>query len=139
MKKILSIIVLGLLLSTSVSIAELNHEWTKVQKTKSGRDGYVDLINLYKGDDEYIMYWDMVDYGKADRNGVRSNTFLWEGYCNTFRFTLIKRVFYDEAMAKGVGRNIRIKKLKTFIPEAGTFGEKTAQLVCGKIDKTGLQ
>ena len=65
----------------------------------------------------------------------RSNAFLWEGYCNTFRFSLIKRVFYDEAMAKGVGRNIPIKKLKTFIPEPGTFGEKAAQLVCGKKDK----
>tara|TARA_B110000977_G_scaffold12727_1_gene16169 strand:- start:173 stop:589 length:417 start_codon:yes stop_codon:yes gene_type:complete len=134
-KKLLGIVVLGLLLSTNVSIAELNHEWTKVQKTKSGGDGYVDLINLYEGDDGYIMYWDMVDFGKADRNGVRSNAFLWEGYCNTFRFSLIKRVFYDEAMAKGVGRNIPIKKLKTFIPEPGTFGEKAAQLVCGKKDK----
>ena len=116
-----------------VSESENNHEWTKVQKTNSGRDGYVDLVNLKK-DGDHMYYWDLIDYGKPDQYGDSSNTVYWRVNCITLASKMIKQLYYKGPMATGAAQSIPIKSHQKGwgIFDPGTFGDKAARMVCKK-------
>ena len=114
-------------------IYEIQHEWTKVQKTNSGRVGYVDLVNLKK-DGDHMYYWDLIDYGKPDQYGDSSNTVYWKVNCITLASKMIKQLFYKGPMATGAGKSIPLKShQKGWVAVGpGTFGDKAARMVCKK-------
>ena len=116
-----------------VSESEIHHEWTTVQKTNSGRDGYVDLVNLKK-DGDHMYYWDLIDYGKPDQYGDSSNAIYWKVNCITLANKMIKQLFYKGPMATGAGQSIPIKSHQKGwgISDPGTFGDKAARMVCKK-------
>ena len=89
-KKLLSIIVLSLFLSSSA-----NAEWTKVSRTTAKDVYYVDFENI-KVEGNLIYYWELMKYGAPTKDGTLSHKIYQVIDCSNFSSKPLRFIFYTD-------------------------------------------
>ena len=103
MKKILGIIVLGLLFGSNVYA---DYNWLKVSTSVNGVVHYVDTSTIKKVKNQSsgwynVYYFQLSDYAKPTRSGDLSIKAYVEVDCVDYNFRHLKLLYYPEPMGNG--------------------------------------
>ena len=75
-------------------------EWTKIGKTVDNDTYYVDFQNI-NIDGKFIYYWELMDYGKANKEGDLSHKIYFILDCNTYLTKPLQFIFYKGRKGSG--------------------------------------
>jgi hypothetical protein len=96
MKKIIFTLLFSTLVFSSPSYAD----WTKVSRTVSGNNYYVDFDRIRKYDG-YVYFWELDDYLKPLSGKYLSFKGYMQGDCKLFRHKELSSFYYTDSMGNG--------------------------------------
>ena len=130
MKKLLAIVVLGLLMSSSV-----NAEWLKFTEIKqNGMKVFIDL-ETFKKDKNFRYIWMMTDL----KSPIKDNTIDFDIYsskeylkidCQTMKTGKLQYIFYSGQMGEGKHFPFQRKNLKWLYYPPKSWAHNLAESLC---------
>ena len=76
-------------------------EWKYLIQSTSGDDHYVDFNSLEREGD-YVYFWSLRDYGKADQWGDLSSKKYLKVDCAKYKFKYLSDSYHNRQMGKGI-------------------------------------
>ena len=126
MKKLLGIVVLGLLLCGNAYA-----EWLHMTKlSNNDQKVYIDL-ETYEKNGNQVFIWMLADW-TVPYKGIKSITMYEQINCSTKSSTTLQHVFYDGQMGTGKPKSFKRdnEKLKTY--STGSFEYSLIKVLCDK-------
>ena len=95
-----------LLFASLVGIGSPSYaEWQYLIKSTSGDDHYIDFNSLEREGD-YVYFWSLRDYGKADKWGDLSSKKYLKVDCAKYKFKYLSDSYHNRPMAKGIPTDV---------------------------------
>ena len=125
MKKLLGIVVLGLLLSGNA-----NAEWFYMTKLSDNEKNFYIDLDTYKKNGNQVFIWTLADW-TVPYKGVKSSTMYEQINCSTKSSTTLQYVFYDGQMGTGKPESFKRdnQKWRTYPP--GSYMYSLIKVLCG--------
>jgi len=120
-------LVLSLVFTVTLSSPSYS-EWVKTGKNVHGDTFYVDFEKIRKKD-EYVYWWDIVNYLKPDQTGVLSVEVHHQGDCKLLRYKDLEFILHKKPMGVGTGERFTPPNKWHDVPRHST-AEKVLKRVC---------
>ena len=112
----------------------LNAKWEKVTEGFNGQGFYVDIEKIQENDN-FIYFWQLIDYLKPDEYGDLSARIFIEANCKNFSFRWLYLAYHKEAMGADQARVVQASKVvsKWQSPYSETTSKAVLEYVCNYI------